>query len=249
LSKPPNPWLLYSFREERDIRDCRLITDSVFGGKTQATISYESQLPLNLLKDDHNFRYRELYSYEETEKDNEGSIRHDTPLNGCIKFSGVLNLDLPDNNKNIERSGFACLQSPKTVRPLDLNYCTGLEIRVKTDGRLYVLQMKTDTRIEDEIYQAILPSIPSKDKWYIAYVPFSDFLLTWRGYADQHQVGMELKKVRHFAILMAERKAGPFCCYIDWIKAVEKTHLQRKATVREDDTTGEDNTSREDAPS
>jgi len=237
MSKPPNPRLLYSFREEKDVSDCRLITDSVFGGKTQATISYDSQLGLNLLTDDHNFRYRELYSYENLASD-ERSLQKN-PSHGCIKFSGTLNLDLPENNKNIERSGFACLQTPKTVRPLDLNYYTGLELRLKTDGRLYVLQMKTDTRIEDELYQAILPKIPSKDKWYTVYVPFSEFLLTWRGYADQHQVGMELKKVRHFAILMAERKAGPFCCYIDWIKAVEKTELQRIVSVKEDDV-GED---------
>jgi len=231
--------MIYSFREEKDINFCRLTTDNIFGGKTKADFSHDTILPLELTEREiHNssgqnreklIKFRELFTRDiilnEEETETTASTRI-IPKQGSCKFSGVLNIELPVNNSAVERSGFACLQTPKTLYPLDLDYYTGLELRLRTDGRFYVIQIKIDSPVNDDLYQCILPTLPT-NKWCRVFLPFSDFLLTWRGYAEEYQPPKELHSVRHIGILMAERASGPFCLHIDWIKARREIATER----------------------
>jgi len=223
--------MLYAFREEKDVKLCRVITDQIVGGKTTATISHDKSLSLDsnvkLKREDFNFRtFYDSTLFKSKEEESPGISEI-----GSCKFSGDLSLELPPNNKTVERSGFACMQTPKAIYSIDLDTYTGLELRLRSDGRIYVVQIKTDTNLEDDLYQCILPVVPT-NQWCNVYLPFSDFLLTWRGYADESQPQKELHSVRHFAILMAERSGGPFNLHIDWIKATRKTSTERIIRIR-----------------
>eukprot|EP01125_Pyxidicula_operculata_P015330 TRINITY_DN518_c2_g2_i2.p1 TRINITY_DN518_c2_g2~~TRINITY_DN518_c2_g2_i2.p1 ORF type:complete len:194 (-),score=41.69 TRINITY_DN518_c2_g2_i2:87-668(-) len=137
---------------------------------------------------------------------------------GCLVFSGVLNLDIP--KKGIERSGFACIMSPVYNSFLDLSLYNALELRIKSDGRVYVAQIKTQSPLDDDLFQIIIPPVVPNE-WVRVVLPFNEFLLTWRGYAEEEQQRLRPDRIKHIAILMAERKDGPFEFQIDYIQAIK----------------------------
>jgi len=239
--------MLFSFREPTSIENFNVITDGIFGGKSTATCVYDTELPLDLTeKDEEILRLklpippgpkRKKYTLEdyfegikEIELDQEmvaaieeKEITPDVdpsslPLVGSARFSGNISLDLP--NPKVQRSGFACLQSLKYYPRLNLEGYHALEIRLQTDGRIYVAQMKTDTAMEDDLYQMILPPLTPK-KWHRIVLPFTEFILTNRGYSEEEQPPMELYNLQHVGILMAERANGPFWINIDWIRVIK----------------------------
>uniref|UniRef100_A0A6B2LQM7 NADH:ubiquinone oxidoreductase intermediate-associated protein 30 domain-containing protein n=1 Tax=Arcella intermedia TaxID=1963864 RepID=A0A6B2LQM7_9EUKA len=124
-------------------------------------------------------------------------------------------------SKEIKYSGYVCLRSPRFDPPLNLDQFDALELRIKTDGRLYVAQVKTRTNVPEDIYQTILPPLPPNE-WHRVVVPFQDFLLTWRGCTEEKIEPVQMDHIEHFGILMAERRNGPFSMHIDWIRAIKQ---------------------------
>lgn len=107
---------------------------------------------------------------------------------------------------------------------MNLDHYDALEIRIRTDGRLYVAQIKTETNIEDDLYQVVLPPV-KPDTWTRVILPFDEFMLTWRGYAEEEQIPLSPTQIRHIALLMAERRDGPFEIHVDWVRAVRTRDL------------------------
>jgi len=73
--------------------------------------------------------------------------------------------------------------------------------------------------MEDDLYQAIIPAVDS-EQWTRVIIPFSEFILTFRGYAEEDQIPLDPTRILHIAILMAERRDGPFQLNVDWVRAV-----------------------------
>jgi len=139
---------------------------------------------------------------------------------GAAEFFGTLDLTLPTEKQNLVRSGFVCLKSPSFIKPLNLEAYDGLELRVRTDGRVYVFQIKTEGGNQDDLFQVILPAI-EPGVWTRVYLAFEDFMLTWRGYSEDCPSALERSRIQSFGLLMAERQNGPFRIEIDWVHAVK----------------------------
>lgn len=171
---------------------------------------------------------------------------------GCVHFHGELSLALPQDDEEVKQSGYACWESPVPCScypltylqgplypPLDLSDFDGLELRIKTDGRLYVAQIKVVTSLDEDLYQVIIP--PTKPgEWYAklktsglpfvrtrVFLPWSDFVYTFRGFEEEVQIPLEAKAIEHVAILMAERHDGPFSFKIDWIHAIKQQNIRQ----------------------
>ncbi len=193
--------------------------------------------------------------------------------------------------ENMRKSGYAAIKSHDFEPLLNLGGYTGLELRVRTDDRIYVAQLKNARLSEDDLFQTVLPvqsnkaefpltsarmsaalefehedykdelrrqakqlrgeivsrngqseetsgTVPASSaevgEWRQIYVPFDNYVLTWRGYIEMTQLvarvtqqsvrkgetAVDPERIASLGLLMAQRRSGPFRMEIEWIRAV-----------------------------
>lgn len=126
---------------------------------------------------------------------------------GSLHFRGVLSLE---NN-----GGFASIRHRATSH--DLSAATSLVLRVKGDGRTYLLQLGTSAQFRRSriAYQAEFAT--RSGEWDEVRVALTSFVPTYRGQIlagpPLHQAG-----IREFGIMLADGKAGAFALEVAWIK-------------------------------
>ena len=131
----------------------------------------------------------------ETETDNSlGRARTE----GTAIFEGTLSLE---NN-----GGFA---SVRTI-PDDfgLGGYAGLAIRVKGDGRRYVLRLRTDRYLNGPAYESGFDTVA--ETWVTVRVPFRDFVPTFFGRRVRNVPALKSADVRQIGLMLADKQAGPF---------------------------------------
>ncbi len=72
-------------------------------------------------------------------------------------FEGTLDTRTNPQLENMRKSGYAAIKSPEFEPLLNLGGYTGLELRVRTDERIYVAQLKNARLSEDDLFQTVLP--------------------------------------------------------------------------------------------
>lgn len=138
-------------------------------------------------------------------------------LNGKIGlFTGNISLE---TSGEMVRSGFATVRTKPEVEVPSLEPFNALELRLRTDGRPYVFNIKQHDMAE-AIYQGkmLLPA----DRWFTVALPFSDFLLTHRGTIVPHQQEMDPTAISGFGVLLADGRPGPFRLEIESIRATRE---------------------------
>ena len=123
-----------------------------------------------------------------------------------LEFFGTLSLE---NN-----GGFASVRT----KPADLDIKAGddLVIRVKGDGREYVLNLYTKTRRMAFSYRAPLPTV--KNEWTEVAVPLEDFIPTSFGNRVQGMGPVEPDEITSIGFMLSDKKAGPFKMKVEWVK-------------------------------
>lgn len=130
-----------------------------------------------------------------------------TPEN-TLEFFGTLSLE---NN-----GGFASVRT----KPTDLDVKAGdtLVVRVKGDGREYVLNIYTKSRRMAFSYRAPLPS--TKDEWREVQIPLAGFIPTAFGRRVQGMGPVEPDEINGLGFMLSDKKAGPFKMQVEWVKVV-----------------------------
>jgi NADH dehydrogenase [ubiquinone] 1 alpha subcomplex assembly factor 1 len=125
-----------------------------------------------------------------------------------MEFSGRLSLE---NN-----GGFASVRT----RPTDLEINTGdtIVVRVKGDGRAYVLNIYTKSRRMAFSYRAPLPT--TKDEWTEVSVPLVEFIPTSFGNRVQGMGPVEPDQINSLGFMLSDKKPGPFRLEVDWVKII-----------------------------
>ena len=106
----------------------------------------------------------------------------------------------------MRRSGFAgCSTVDLPVGEyLVLDAFTALRYRVLSDGRKYVVSIRTENWItgqKEDLWQAFLFS--PAGRWADVYVPMKRFLKTWRGRVMEHEHEMRASRVVGLGIAVA----------------------------------------------
>ena len=122
----------------------------------------------------------------------------------------------PHVTKSLKRSGFAgCSTMESPGEFIDLDPYTALRYRVKSDGRKYIVSLRTDNWVtggKEDLWQAFL--FAPKDKWADIIIPMSRFLKTWRGRVMEHHYEMSASRVTGMGIAVAGgggiEPEGPF---------------------------------------
>ena len=123
-----------------------------------------------------------------------------------MEFSGRLSLD---NN-----GGFASVRT----KPTDFDIKSGdtLVVRVRGDGREYVLNIYTKSRRTAFSYRAPLPT--TKDEWTEVSVPLVEFIPTSFGNRVQGMGPVEPDQINSLGFMLSDKKPGPFKLEVDWVK-------------------------------
>jgi monofunctional biosynthetic peptidoglycan transglycosylase len=125
-----------------------------------------------------------------------------------MEFSGRLSLE---NN-----GGFASVRT----KPTNFNIHAGdtLVVRVKGDGREYVLNIYTKSRRMAFSYRTALPT--TKDEWTEVSVPLEDFIPTSFGNRVQGMRPVEPDQINSLGFMLSDKKPGPFRLEVDWVKII-----------------------------
>ena len=123
-----------------------------------------------------------------------------------LEFFGTLSLE---NN-----GGFASVRTKPA--DLDINAGDDLVVRVKGDGREYVLNLYTKSRRMAFSYRAPLPTV--KNEWAEVAVPLEDFIPTSFGNRVQGMGPVEPDEITSIGFMLSDKKAGPFKMQVEWVK-------------------------------
>jgi NADH dehydrogenase [ubiquinone] 1 alpha subcomplex assembly factor 1 len=125
-----------------------------------------------------------------------------------LEFSGKLSLE---NN-----GGFASVRT----KPMDLDIAPGdtLIVRVKGDGREYVLNIYTKSRRMAFSYRAPLPT--TKDEWTEVSVPLDEFIPTAFGRRVQGMGPVESDQINGLGFMLSDKQPGPFKLEVGWVKVL-----------------------------
>ncbi len=130
---------------------------------------------------------------------------------GTGLFTGYLSLE---NN-----GGFASVRTPVVGSGLDNQ--TGLEIRVRGDGRVYQLRLRTDDRFDGVSYRALF--VTRNQEWLTFTLPFELFQPTFRGRILSETEFMDPSRIRQLAFMVADKTQGSFALEIDFVRAWTQT--------------------------
>ena len=125
-----------------------------------------------------------------------------------LEFFGTLSLE---NN-----GGFASVRT----KPTDLDIKAGdtLVVRVKGDGREYVLTIYTKSRRMAFSYRAPLPT--TKDEWTEVAIPLADFIPTAFGRQVQGMGPVEPSQINGLGFMLSDKKPGTFRMQVEWVKVM-----------------------------
>lgn len=142
-----------------------------------------------------------------------GEAGYDATLPG-IRFSGEV--DTSTEGTEMDKSGFVGVTIGDQGYPWDVEDYSGFKLKVRTDGRMYVMNVRRDDMYySEDVWQSVLQTPPGE--WQEVVIPFNSFVLTWRGKVDTSIRKQDFSFLKSFGFLMADRQNGPFSLEIQSI--------------------------------
>ncbi len=127
---------------------------------------------------------------------------------GTMDFFGTLSLE---NN-----GGFASMRSRRS--DLGLKADDMLLIRLKGDGREYLLNLYVPTLKIAYSYRAAIPT--KAGEWTEVKIPLKDCYATSFGEKVPNSRPVDAPKVNSIGFMLSDKKAGPFRLEVAWVKVV-----------------------------
>lgn len=133
------------------------------------------------------------------------SVLEITPT-GHGKFSGIVSLA---NN-----GGFA---STRALLPMEVDSTISKVIlRIKGDGKRYSFRIRTDGDFDGVSFRQFFTT--TKGEWQEVTLALKDFEPTWRGRILKDLPPIQATNIRQIGFLIADKQAGSFCLWMDWIR-------------------------------
>ncbi len=132
-----------------------------------------------------------------------------------VRFSGSISTELPRNNPQVQRTGFAGWRSKDRSPSIfgkslwDLEPYQHLAFRVKTDGRKYFINLQTESVVYEDLHQHRLHT-RAPGEWETVFIDMGAFVRTNHGEPVEPQQEMMRHKVRTIGMSLTDRIPGPF---------------------------------------
>ena len=131
------------------------------------------------------------------------------------RFYGSISIDLPRNNPQVQRTGFAGWRNKDRPRTIfgkslwDLDLYSYLGLRVKSDGRKYLVNIQTESVVYEDLHQHRLPT-RNPGEWETVFIDLHAFVRTNHGEVVEPQDEIMLQKVRTIGMSLTDRVPGPY---------------------------------------
>jgi NADH dehydrogenase [ubiquinone] 1 alpha subcomplex assembly factor 1 len=187
----PRP--LYDFYEDNSVRDCIVMSDKLIGGSSESNLDFVSASSSS--SSSSSSPTREPSSY--------------------ARFHGSISTSLPDDRINIQRTGYAAFRTPDQLPTVfgrgmwDIDPYLYLAMRVKSDGRSYLINVQAETIEPSDLHQHRLFS-QRPGQWETVLVKWNDFVRTNHGFVVEPQTELLRQKVKTVGIGLTDRVPGPF---------------------------------------
>jgi len=157
--------------------------------------------------------------------------------NGHIRFHGSISTRLPLNRPDIYRSGYAAFRTRDrgptifghSLWNIDPYYY--LALRVKSDGRKYLVNLQTESIVPTDIHQHRLRTRKTGE-WETVLIRWNDFVRTNHGTVTEPQSEIMRDKIRTVGIGLTDGVEGPFDLSVERIWA---TNWLQDEEIKEDD--------------
>ena len=133
-----------------------------------------------------------------------GKLR--TSDNGAITFFGRLSLE---NN-----GGFTSIRSGRMN--IEMQAEDGFRVRLKGDGRTYILNLYPKTRRMAFSYRASLPTVAGE--WMEVGIPLKDFTPTSFGRQVKNKGPIPPDQIGGIGFMLSDKQPGAFELEIEWVK-------------------------------
>lgn len=204
LDRPTRRYPLIDFSDPEAIQDCKTISDAFIGG---SSTSFLDHVPKSALDPPH------------------------------ARFHGNISIDLPSGKPDVVSTGFSAwrtLDRPPTMfgKSLwDIDPYEFLALRIKSDGRKYLVNLQSETIVHTDIHQHRLFA-KRPGQWETVLINWGDFVRTNNGMVVEPQNELLRQKVRTVGIGSTNRMPGPFELCISGIWAtngdIEAAHAQNR---------------------
>lgn len=208
--RPMKPLSIYDFTRADDVADVRsvgfgstkggwrLSDDEVIGGFSRGNI--------------------QLIDRENQTEDEQLQKQRRQPF---IRWTGNIDTRIGPKSR-AKRSGFCALRCPEFPFGVPLSNYNALELKCKSDGRVYTVNLKVSSYFPDDLYQALITVEKQKGNDFLTVVlPFSDFTLTSSGVIRETQRyldgGIHLENL---GLTIMDDNDGPFQFDLARIRAV-----------------------------
>ncbi len=130
-----------------------------------------------------------------------------TAADGAVRFEGTLSLE---NN-----GGFASFRAE--ARESDLSSFDGVRLRVRGDGQIYKLNLRTDGEWDGVSWR--VPFATVADEWITLDLAFEELVPTWRGRLVSGAPPFDASSVRQVGIQVSDKQAGPYALELAALEA------------------------------
>lgn len=161
------------------------------------------------------------------------------------RFHGSISTRLPADKPKIQRTGFAGFRTPDQ-RPTvfgrsvwDIDPFLYLALRVKSDGRSYLVNLQTESVEPSDLHQHRLFA-KRPGQWETVLIKWNDFVRTNHGFVVEPQTEMLRQKVLSVGVGLTDRVEGPFELCIERVWATnDVSEADAGATTDETPAEGE----------
>lgn len=161
------------------------------------------------------------------------TVNFDTDkTNNSGHFYGYLNLDLPKDNPEVTRSGYAMFRTKDQKESWlsgdtywDWSNFQSLVLRIKGDRRKYLVNIQANTPLVTDLFQHRL-FLNHPGEWETVVIPLNDFVMTNWGVI---QDGCEINKseIKTVGIGLLDKQYGPYSLHVDWIKVMTGAEVEK----------------------
>ncbi|KAK3331077.1 putative complex I protein [Apodospora peruviana] len=198
IKGPLGPWELHSFHNPESLEDCKVMSDVDIGGVSTANLDW---VPLSSRLSPAT-----------------------TPHRGYAKFHGTISTQLPKNRSDVTRTGYSGWRTRDRKPTIfgrsvwDIDPYAYLAMRVKSDGRAYLVNVQTDSVVDTDLHQHRLFTT-KPGEWETILIKWNDFVRTNLGYVVEPQTEILRQKVKSIGVSLTDRIPGPYELCIERIWA------------------------------
>ncbi|WLF77684.1 hypothetical protein PVL30_001401 [Lodderomyces elongisporus] len=159
------------------------------------------------------------------------------PVEKCAHFYGDLNLDLPKDNPQVTRSGYAMFRTRDQAQSWlsgenywDWSDFSALVLRVKGDRRKYLVNIQANTPLVTDLFQHRL-FLNHPGQWETVVIPLNDFVMTnWGVIQDNSELNKS--EIKTIGIGLLDKQYGPYSLKIDWIKVMTDEEVEKQVCLQ-----------------